>query len=535
MNFTMESDTGSNGEDDDLSQALKAMKDSCPAYDKAEQYYEANVPELFASQRLRRAMLRSGINFQLNLAKVVVESVVDRLEMSSITSDDQSGPDDLIQEVMEANKFDLQGTNVMRKACYFGDAYVIVWPKDNATAPYAPEDIAIWYQDPRTVRVFYADDNPLEVEYAAKRWSENGRVRLDLYYADRIESYVSKKGTKGTLPVDFEPTTGTNRDDSDADEDDDNPAHITPHDFGRVPVFHFKTTADQYGVPEHKDFYTVTDIVHKLATGHMAGVDYQAFPQRYALIDPDSDASDAARLDEGLYSFEMQQAGTTEDYGGEGRAQFKADPGSVWMAEGIKAFGQFDVADAKNFTDPMEFYVRLGATITNTPLHYFDPSGDAPSGESLRTAEAPFVKKVHNRKLSFGDTWREVFTFVLQLLGHQDAKVVVHWAPSESNDDESTWTIAAAKQAAGVPREQTLMEAGYTPTQVEEWEQAGESGLPQKVALMLQIGEAVASFATGVAAQVITPDQVNAIITGLIGDIADDDSTNPDDTCGDGD
>lgn len=514
--------------DMDLAQALKEMRKARPDYDRAEDYYCADVPEIFASQRMRRAMRRSGINYQLNLARIVVESVIDRLEVASVTSDDESGPNDLIQRVMEANKFQLQGTNVMRKGCEFGDSYVIVWPKDGAATPYAPEDIAIWYQDPRTVRVFYADDNPLEIEFAAKKWDENGRTRIDLYYADRIESFVSKKNTKGKTAADFEPTTGTNRDDGDADEDDDNPAHVTPHDFGRVPVFHFKTTADQFGEPEHRQFFPITDIIHKLAISHMAGVDYQSFPQRYALMEPESDTSEAARLDEGEFSFEMQQGGTTEPYGGEGRSQFKADPGSVWMAPGIKSFGQFDAADPKNFTGPMEFYVRIGATITNTPLHYFDPSGDAPSGESLRTAEAPFIKKVENRKLSFGDTWREVFTFVLQLLGHDKAKVAVHWKPSSSNDDLFAWQVAAAKQAAGVPVEQTLLENGYTATQAEEWEQDGQQGLPQKIALLDQLGQAVASFSTGVAAGVISQEQVNQIIVKLIGDVADDDNTNPD-------
>jgi hypothetical protein len=513
--------------DVDLAQALKEMRKARPDYDKAEDYYCADVPEIFASARMRRAMRRSGINYQLNLARIVVESVVDRLEISAITSDDESGPNDLIQQVMECNKFQLQGTNVLRRACEFGDAYVIVWPRENASSVggvYQPEDIAIWYQDPRTVRVFYSDDNPLEVEFAAKKWEENGRTRVDLYYADRIESFVSKKQGKAKNAADFEPTTGSNRDDSDADADDDNPAHITPHNLGCVPVFHFRTGADQYGEPEHRGFFPVTDMIHKLAISHMAGVDYQSFPQRYALMDPDSDTSEAARLDEGLYSFEMQQGGTTEPYGTEARSQFKADPGSVWMAPGIKGFGQFDAADPKNFTDPMEFYIRMGATVSNTPLHYFDPSGDAPSGESLRTAEAPFIKKVENRKLSFGDTWREVFTLVLQMLGHDKAKVVVHWKPSASNDDEFSWQVAQLKQAAGVPVEQTLLENGYTATQVEEWEQDGQQGMPQKVALMLQLGEAVASFSTGVAAGVITADQVNQIIVKLIGDVADDDA-----------
>jgi hypothetical protein len=514
--------------DEDLATALKEMRQCRHGYDKAEDYYCADVPEIFASARMRRAMRRSGINYQLNLARIVVESVVDRLEVSAITSDDESGPNDLIQQVMEANKFKLQGTNTLRKACEFGDAYVIVWPKENATAPYRPEDIAIWYQDPRTVRVFYSDDNPLEVEFAAKKWEENSRTRIDLYYADRIESYVSKKNTKGKQAADFEPTTGTNRDDSDADEDDDNPAHITKHDFGQVPVFHFKTTADQYGTPEHKDFFPVTDIIHKLAISHMAGVDYQSFPQRYALMDADSDTSEAARLDEGLYSFEMQQGGTTEDYGTEGRSQFKADPGSVWMAPGIKGFGQFDAADPANFTDPMEFYVRMGATITNTPLHYFDPTGDAPSGESLRTAEAPFIKKVENRKLSFGDTWREVFQFVLQLLGNDKAKVVVHWKPSSSSDDEYSWQVAQLQQASGVPVEQTLLERGYTAVQVAEWEENGQQGLPQRVSLLLQVSQAMANFTTATAGGLIGADQVNGLVLKLLGQAVDDDSTNPD-------
>jgi hypothetical protein len=295
-----------------------------------------------------------------------------------------------------------------------------------------------------------------------------------------------------------------------------------------VPVFHFRTDADEYGEPEHKDFYSIVDILHKLALGHMSGVDYQAFPQRYALMMDDTDTTEAERLDSGLYSFEMQEQGTTENYGGEGRSQFKADPGSVWMAEGIKSFGQFDVSDSKNFTDPMEFYLRCGATISNTPLHYFDPSGQTPSGESLKTAEAPFVKKVETRKDSFGDTLRQIFSFALKLLGNPDVRVVVTWKPSASTDDQSTWTVAKMKQEAGVPTEQTLVEAGYTDTQVAEWEADGEMNLPQKVSLLEQIGQAVASLSTGVAAGVIDGSVVQALIAKVMGDVADDDTGNPD-------
>lgn len=512
---------------DDITQALGSMGKSYAGYEKADLYAKAVVPEVFASQRQRRAMQRSGITYQLNFAKTVIESVVDRLDIASITCDDQVS-DEEIQAIREANKLGLQITNWLRKACTFGDAYVIVWPKEGAEEPYKPEDIRMHYQDPRTVRVFYDDDDPLVVEYAAKKWKEDKRVRLDLYYDDRIESYISKIGTKGKDAKDYEPCTGTGPDDGDADEDDDNPTHITMHNFGQVPVFHFRTDADEYGDPEHIDFYSIVDILHKLALGHMSGVDYQAFPQRYALMMDDTDTTEAERLDSGLYSFGMQEQGTTENYGGEGRSQFKADPGSVWMAEGIKAFGQFDVASSANFTDPMEFYLRCGATISNTPLHYFDPSGQTPSGESLKTAEAPFVKKVETRKESFGDTLRQIFTFALKLIGNDNIRVVVTWKPSASTDDQSTWTVARLKQDAGVPTEQTLVEAGYTDTQVAEWESKGEMNLPQKVALLEQIGQAVASLSTGVTAGVIDGTVVQALIVKVMGSIDDDDTRNPD-------
>ncbi|MEV8610289.1 phage portal protein [Amycolatopsis sp. NPDC051373] len=514
----------------DLDNALAAMRTASPGYDKAEKKYEGNAPEVFASPRMRRAMRQSGINYQLNFDAIVVDSVADRCEIASITANDgdKDSPDAdaVIQAVFEANKLELQAPNTMRKASTFGDAYIIVWPRDGAKetdGKYKPEDIALYYQDPRTVRVFYKASNPNEIDYVIKKWEIAGnKVRVDLYYDDRVESYVSKGKTKGKRAADFEPTTGTNADDSDQDADDDNPAPVTPHSFGRPPVFHFKTDADQYGKPEHKGFYPVSDILHKLAVGHMAGVDYQAFPQRYALLDPESDTSEAARLDEGLFSFGMQQGGTTEDYGMEGRSQFRADPGSIWMQKGIKDFGQFDPADPHNFTDPAEFYLRCGATITNTPLHYFDPSGDVPSGESLKTAEAPFVKKVKTRIASFGDTWREIFQFALKLCGYPDMKVTVRWEPVESNDDASTWANTQSKQASGVPVKQTLMEAGYTESQVDEWEDERESGLPQKAELLLQVAEAVAAFATGVTAGVISMEQVNGIITHLIGDVTND-------------
>ena len=47
-------------------------------------------------------------------------------------------------------------------------------------------------------------------------------------------------------------------------------------------------------------------------------------------------------------------------------------------------------------------YVRAMAQTTRTPVHRFDSQGNPPSGQSLRVAEQPFIKKVKYRQNSFG-------------------------------------------------------------------------------------------------------------------------------------
>jgi hypothetical protein len=182
----------------------------------------------------------------------------------------------------------------------------------------------------------------------------------------------------------------------------------------------------------------------------------------------------------------------------EARSQFSADPGSVWYMQGLKGVGQFETADHHNFTEPMLTYLRMGSEVTNTPLHRIDPTGDHPSGESLRTAEAPFVHKVEDRQLSFGDTWRELFGFALRVAGHASAEVTVRWTPAQTVNDLEGWQTVAQKLAAGVPAEQAFLEAGYSDEQVEAWFGQSENDLPFSVDLLVKTSHAVSLSSCGV-------------------------------------
>lgn len=491
----------------DLVQGLQALSDATGAYNHAEAYYRGEVPEFFASVRLRRAMMRSGTPFRLNFARTAVDAVTERLKLAAVNSTDDQA-DAALQAMWLRNKMSLQSRQIIRRACEYGDAYVMVWPSPDDTG------IDVFYNSPQCVRLFYDAENPLRKSYALKRWAlPDKRVRVDLYYPDRIEKYVTKPGAAGKDAAEWLPFV---------DDPADEWPYVNP--FGEVPVFHFRT--DQpYGEPEHKGFYGPQDMIHKLAISHMSGVDYQAFPQRWALVHPDSDTSEAAAADEDVFAFPDATTGTTVPPLGEARSQYTADPGSVWFMRGVQGVGQFDTAPPSNFTDPMLTYLRMGAEITNTPLHRIDPTGDAPSGESLRTAEAPFVAKVEDRQLSFGDTWAELFRFALALAGFDGVDVAVRWVPAETVNDLEGWQTVMAKLQAGVPPEQAFVEAGYSTDQVESWFGDRDVDLPFSVDLLVKIGQALASLGTAQSLGVVSSDQVQALISAVMdGSVADGDA-----------
>lgn len=518
----------------DLDDALSEMKAAAGDYEKAERYYDGDTPEIFASIRVRRMLARWGMNFNFNFAQTPVNAVAERLDVTSITSEDES-LNPVLQQVMDDNQFALQGSNVMRKASTFGDAYVLVWPE--IAGGEQTGRVNIFYQDPRLVRVFYRDDNPLQVKFAIKRWqvgkglpkttraqmalnkpADLPPIRVDLYYPDRIERYVSKKGSKGTEAEDFVPYHGDEDDDGDSDWVG---GPVLPNPYGVVPMFHFKTDADDYGTPEHKGFYAVQDMIHKLINNFAVVIDYQSFPQRVALMMDGSDSTEPAAVDEGYFAIDYEQEGITYPLAGEAQSQMSADPASIWYLQGIKSIQTLDPADPTSFTGPINDLITWGAQITTTPLNRFSPGGNPASGESLKIVDAPFVKKIDTRKLSYGTTWKAVFEFALIVLGHQDPVVTVSWAPSASADNLADWQVAKAKQDAGVPVSQTLAENGYPADKIDSWMAQGQADLPQRLSNLGVVGEFLANAGAAAAAGLVDQNLVGQILTSIMGDLGD--------------
>ena len=395
--------------------AVTARKDE---YEKAGAYYEGEVPEVFATQGLRRAMRATGYAQRLNFCRPVVDAVQNRLEISAVLGTSDAGTK-VIGDTWEFNELSLDANDIHRAALTYGDAYAMVWPDEDG-------NLEVAFSTPLTTAIVYDPERPRRKLYAVKMWEVDGGTRMNVYTADSIVKYKTD-GQSVTESVNWTVIDSI-----------DNP-------FGEVPVFHFRT-ARPVGRPEHKDAFDAQDYINKQFIQSMFTIDYQGAPQRYAL----------RRATEGN---EIQdfQVGDTER---ENASALKNGPGQLWELVGFDKVGEFSTADPRVFWEPIKDTIRSMASTTNTPLHYFEKTGNVPSGEALRVAEAPLIKKVKDRQASFGQAWRDLFKFVLKANGLEE-DVQVKWVDVESLDELERLDAGLKKRNIGLSLRQVMREAGY--------------------------------------------------------------------------
>jgi hypothetical protein len=408
-----------------MKEAVQAVLNNHEKYEVANAYYEGDVPEVFATAKLRAAFRTTGDPARMNYCRTIVHAVSNRLEIGSIVTENEQA-NNIIKNVIDYNDMTFEMDDTHRLACAHGDRYAIVWP----------DELGEWevsFHSPKNVGIVYDPENPRRKRYGVHLWqSGSNEHRMDLLYADKIAKYKSygHSVTDGTQWIHMETV--------------ENP-------FGAVPVFHFRTQRP-FGRPEHFEAYDCQNAINKLFITNMHTIDYQGAPTRYAL----TQMGDAEIAD-----FED---GETDRDNLDG---LRNGPGELWYLKGVHQVGQFEPAKPEAFWTPIEKILRSMSVITDTPAHYFDRTGNNPTGNGLRTAEAPLLKKIEDRKASFGATWRELFTFILRAEGVV-APVTVVWKTNETLDELERWDVSLKKINAGLSHRQALREGGYTESDIEK-------------------------------------------------------------------
>lgn len=497
----------------DLLSAWAELEAACPDYDEAEDFFEGEVPEVFASDRWREAIAKTGDAYRFNFAKTPVTVMADRVELSKVYVPGDEAATAAIEDIWDANDLDVHYAHLLTRCFTFGDAYFMVWPVDDGPTPDETDDelqaagVEFTYQDPRHCRVIYDPENLRRKRMVIKRWkvtdpSEPGKTlwRVDLWYAPgTIQSMGIIEHWLSVRDGDMKTEAGW----SDAGGADTYP-------YSQLPFFHHRTGIP-YGKPVHYDAYGPQSALQKLLVTQLSGVDFHGFPQRYGLMDPQAildSPSDAPNWVDDSQAPVTAASVAGQTRGGVGSG-VRTGPGTMQVWDGMKEVGQFDPADPKVFLDPVQMYVELMAQMTTTPLHDFNPGAVPPSGESRRVAEAPLVKKIQRMQSIQRSPIREEWLFALELAGLPSGsrkKVEVQWVPAQAATDVSDWEVITAKVAVGVPVDQALTEAGYTTDQVMRWLDSSpeQMSVPQRIALATQLAGVAQGIGTAVSASAMS-------------------------------
>jgi hypothetical protein len=454
---------------DDIEWALKAIAQHREDYQLYSDYMHGEHRLTFATQEYKAAFKQLLEGLRCNICPSVVYAITDRLQIEGFGVQDGT-PESTGQDawdLWQQRNLDHQANILHDEAVSAGDAFLLVWPDQDGTPRFYPHtalEMAHKHDDERTE----------VITLAAKLWRDGKqRYRLTLYYADRIEKYRTRQDSHETptRAQAFEPYRGIDRKTGMPE------AWPIDNPYDQVPVFHFAfdSATHKHGCSEIKDVIPMQDLLNKTIADMAVAGEFGAYPQRYLLgIEQDEDEN-----------------------GNPKPLPFKAGIDRLLTVANpdVKA-GQFDAANLEAYTKVIDAFFAMVARVKGIPLSYFFMSGDAPSGEALKTAESRLTKRVEKTMRSFGESWELAMGFALKVTGVADARLNATWAAPESRNDKDEVDVLDVKHnKLGISLEQTWREAGYSQQEIDEMTQEKAKAAPQplQIAAQQQMQAAAAS------------------------------------------
>lgn len=410
----------------DVVAAYFALSGKNEEYGRYYDYYDGDQPPVFLTENLRKLFKDIDVMFYENWVAVVIDTMMDRTVLQGFHVAGEGNRQVQSKKLFDGQEVTLEADEVHEGAYVTGESFVLV---EQIVTDEGESSAVMFANDPRSVHCFYYEDNPREMRMAAKWWvEERGFIRLTLFYSDRIEYYISMQSedevqdAKSFVPyyllVD------------DADGQVIEGSHIAIHDYGEIPVFHFRTKRRR-PKSEIKDIIPLQNILNKLLNDMIAAAEFAAFRQKYLVSH--------AEIADG---------------------QLTSGPGILWVlpaadgagGEGTQV-GEFGQTDLTNFVKPIDRETQVVASISRTPRHFFFYAGSAPSGEALIAMEAPLNKKIQRRTSLFSSTWKKAWSLYLRLNGIEAPAddIMTHYERPETMQPLTNAQIMQSTVSAGMP------------------------------------------------------------------------------------
>jgi hypothetical protein len=317
--------------------------------------------------------------FSDNYCELVVNKVTDRLKLEGVFADNDATTT-WAGDTLRKNRIDALALSVHDAVVKDGDTYLLEeWDADNGYVRFTHEPA---WDGTTGMLVLYDRANAPAPVAALKIWyvtsfetvtAADGKpqtqtrddVRVNVYYADRIERYVTTGGSLQpvTSTGDYEPGKQKNL-------------------LGRVPVVHFRyrsTQTDNYGRSKLRNIIPLQNVLNRTLVSMVMTSENTSFQRLVA-----------------------KNVGTVPATVSPGGIMQIFDP------EGSDAKASLDVLEAGEilpFTDQANWTINQIATIGNTPLPGWEMSGE--SGEAKKQREEGLIGEVGRATVNIGNSWED--------------------------------------------------------------------------------------------------------------------------------
>lgn len=436
-------------------------------------YYDGDHPTFLTDRQKEFINLnQADRKYSDNYCKDVVDILAERLSVSSFTveGEDQQ-PASVAWQWWQDNKADSMQDELYIAALRDQEAYIIVsydnenqrprWTINQKAA--SDNDVTVYgmrlHRHPDT-------DDPV---FASKRWQSwdplnpGSKVRemRALYFPDRVELYTTPDRLAsrfwqdaGWMPfIERDPETG---------ERGAWPIWWTDDgtEFGEplgLPVIPFTNPG---GSEITTSIISLQDALNKSELDLIAAADMAGFPIAWASgVDPS--------------------------------ASIKFAPGRLLRIPSSDAsLGRIEGANMTPLLDTCSYFQHGIGSRARIPLYLLQKWGATPpSGESLKTQEGGVISKSIRKQKDFGESWKQVIDLSTRLDAAFGAGIIpedihfdVHWELPYSRSVAEMREEAEAKEAAGVPQEQILVEVwGYTPVEAAKFVAEGQARSDQVI------------------------------------------------------
>lgn len=373
-------------------------------------------------QLLCRMLEQSGSNFM----RLVVDAMVQRIRVQGfrLKDDRDDRPDQETWEMFQANNLESLSQIGWQVTLTQRRSYYSVWYPQPGDDPRYP---VIRIESPQQCIVEHAPGDRRRRVAGLKVWQDDwtGEKHANVYLPDAVHKFR------------FEDRT--NRKPYAAWVVREEPVRNLLGEVPLVPVVNRPSLLlDPDGWSEIEDLLVIQDRINQTLFNRQVAEHFAAFRQKWATgleipVDDDGRPIDT-------FSSAINRFWVNEDSQGK--------------------FGQFEATDLKNYASPRESDIQDIAVISSTPRHYFTVNGQAPSGDSMKSAETGLVAKIHNFEEWASGSLKDVARLARKVKGLDtpvDSEVV--WADPEYQTLGQLVDAQVKLYSQGVVDRATVLEA----------------------------------------------------------------------------